>query len=324
MLCLERLNALIESKYTLSNWKKKKFIWRYSLFFSIFYISLTLGILYTLIVRLLISSEKFSNHACNSSKIISIKRIYMVLLIFIILMGFLNFLISRLTHLYSRFTNSGFFNLGIYYRVVGFLIKYISWILSLIYISWISFLIINIITIFYDSEKWCSIKYNTYGMDAFNNCLLLKNGDTGCQIAKDVINLRSKESCSDFNVLKMQSFLFLVRASPNLTCTLKDKKLCDFFVDFLKSKQSSWDSFPNCLGNTTDLTEEYFLESSHLKSDIYLFSVSIIFFWFITTVILFALFIIVKVNTPIDSSFIINEERLNFFFKFTRSLDVWR
>ncbi|CRG99383.1 conserved Plasmodium protein, unknown function [Plasmodium relictum] len=317
MLYLERLNSFIENKYIVSNWKKKKFVWRYSFFFSIFYILLVFGIVYTLIVKLLISSERFSNHSCSSSKIASVQRIYMAVLIFIILMGFINFFFSRLTYLYSNFTNNEFFNLGIYYTVVGFLIKYISWILSLIYMSWFFFLIINTITIFSSPNGWCSLKYNMYGMDALNNCLLVKNRAT-------VIVLRKKESCNDFNILKVQSFLFLVRSSPNLVCSLKDKKLCDFFVDFIKNKQSSWESFPNCSGNTVDLREQYFLEDSDHKSDFYLFSVSFILFWLVTTITLFTLIVVIKVNTPIDSSFIMNEERLNLFLKFTRLLDVWR
>ncbi|CRG96721.1 conserved Plasmodium protein, unknown function [Plasmodium gallinaceum] len=317
MLYLEKLNSFIENKYVVSNWKKKKFVWRYSFFFSIFYILLVFGIVYTLIVRILISREKFSNHSCSSSRIMSVQSRYMEVLIFIILMGFINFFFSRLTYLYSNFTNSEFFNLGIYYTVVGFLIKYISWILSLIYMSWLFFLIINIITIFSSPNKWCSLKYNIYGMDALNNCLLVKNRAT-------VIVLRKKESCNDFNILKVQSFLFLVRSSPNLVCSLKDKKLCDFFVDFIKNKQTSWESFPNCSGNTVDLREQYFLEDSDHKSNIYLFSISFILFWLVTTIILLTFIIVIKVNTPIDSSFIMNEERLNLFFKFTRLLDVWR
>ncbi|SBS83791.1 conserved Plasmodium membrane protein, unknown function, partial [Plasmodium malariae] len=145
-----------------------------------------------------------------------------------------------------------------------------------------------------------------------------------CEITKDVINLKTKDSCNDFIFLKARSFLFLVRSSPNVVCSLKDKKLCDSFVDFIKNKQTSWTSFPNCVGNVDDFTEQHFLDTSDMKSDVYLFSVSVVFFWFVTTVILFTLFVVIKVNTPIDSSFILNEERLNFFFKFTRILDVWR
>ncbi|GAW80236.1 hypothetical protein, conserved [Plasmodium gonderi] len=324
MLVLERLNSFIENKYATSNWKKKKFVWRYSLYFNIFYVSLALGIVYTLIVRLLISSEIYSNHFCHSSTTSSVKKLYMIILIFLILMGFLNFLFSRLTYIYSNFTNREFFNSGIYYTILGFLIKYMSWILSLIYISWICFLFVNIITIFFSPRNWCSLKYNIYGMDAVNNCLLVKNKATGCEIDKGLINLRTKESCNDFNILKVQNFLFLIRSAPNEVCTLKDKKLCDFFVDFIKNKNISWTPFPNCSGNTPDLKEEYFLENPSTKSDLYLFSMCLIFFWFVTSAILISLFVLVKVSTPIDSSFIVNEERFNFFFKFTRILDVWR
>ncbi|GAB65746.1 hypothetical protein PCYB_072480 [Plasmodium cynomolgi strain B] len=324
MLLLERMNTLIENKYAISNWKKKKFVWRYSLYFTIFYICLLLGILYTLTVRFIISSDTYSNHYCPSTTILSVKRIYMLVLIFLILMGFLNFLFSRLTFIYSNFTNSEFFNSGIFYTIVGFIIKYMSWILSLVYICWICFLFVNMMIIIFLPQNWCSLKYNVYGMDALRNCLLVKNRATGCEIDKALLNLRTKDSCNDYNILKVQNFLFLSRSTQNQSCTLKDKKLCEFFVDFIKNKNTSWSSFPNCSGNTPDLTEEHFLEESTMKSDIYLFSVSVIFFWFITTVTLIAFFIVVRVSTPIDSSFVVNEERFNFFFKFTRLLDVWR
>ncbi|EUD67995.1 hypothetical protein C922_01607 [Plasmodium inui San Antonio 1] len=324
MLMLERMNTLIENKYAKSNWKRKKFVWRYSLYFTIFYISLALGIVYTLIVRFLISSDMYSNHYCSSSTILSVKRIYMVVLIFLVLMGFLNFLFSRLTFIYSNFTNREFFNSGIFYSLLGFIIKYMSWILSFVYICWICFLFVNMMIIIFWGQNWCPFKYNVYGMDALRNCLLVKNRDTGCEINKGLLNLRTKDSCNDYNILKVQNFLFLTRSAPNQACTLKDKKLCEFFVDFIRNKRTSWTSFPNCSGNTLDLKEEHFLEDPTMKSDIYLFSVSLIFFWFITTVILIALFIVVRVSTPIDSSFVVNEERFNIFFKFTRFLDVWR
>ncbi|SOV14110.1 conserved Plasmodium membrane protein, unknown function [Plasmodium gaboni] len=324
MLYLEKLNSFIENKFALSNWKKKKYVWRYSLFFSIFYILLLFGLCYTIIIRFLISNESFSNHYCSSSKISSLKRSYMFIFIFVILMGFLNFFFSRLTYLYSNFTNSEFFNLGIYYTIVGFLIKYMSWVLSLLYICWIFFLIISILTIFFNPSLWCGLTYNIYGMDALHNCFLVQSKHTGCEISKDIIKLTKNDACNDFNILKVQSLLFLVRSSPNESCSLKDKKLCDFFVDFIKNKQTTWESFPQCSGNTLELTEEYFLEQPNKKSNIYLFSLSIIFFWFITTLVLFTLFIVIKINTPVDSSFIMNEDRLNFFFKFTRLLDTWR
>ncbi|KNG75884.1 hypothetical protein PFMG_02179 [Plasmodium falciparum IGH-CR14] len=324
MLYLEKLNSFIENKFALSNWKKKKYVWRYSLFFSIFYILLLFGLCYTIIIRFLISNESFSNHYCSSSKISSLQRSYMFIFIFVILMGFLNFFFSRLTYLYSNFTNSEFFTLGIYYTIVGFLIKYMSWILSLLYICWIFFLIISILTIFFNPSLWCGLTYNIYGMDALHNCFLVQSKNTGCEISKDIIKLTKNDHCNDFNILKVQSLLFLVRSSPNASCSLKDKKLCDFFVDFIKNKQTTWESFPQCSGNTLELTEEYFLEQPDKKSNIYLFSLSIIFFWFITTLVLFTLFIVIKINTPVDSSFIMNEDRLNFFFKFTRLLDTWR
>ncbi|CAG9480532.1 conserved Plasmodium protein, unknown function [Plasmodium vivax] len=324
MLLLERMNTLIENKYAKSNWKRKKFVWRYSLFFTTFYICLSLGILYTLAVRLLISSETYSNHFCPSSTILSVKRLYMAILIFLILMGFLNFLFSRLTFIYSNFTNSEFFNSGFFYALLGFIIKYMSWLLSLVYISWICFLFVNMLIIIFWPHKWCTSKYNAYGMDALRNCLLVKNRATGCEIDKALLNLRTKDSCNDYDILKVHNFLFLARSAPNQACTLKDKKLCEFFVDFIKNKNTSWTTFPNCSGNTPDLKEEHFLEEPTTKSDIYLFSLSLIFFWFLTTVVLIALFVVVRVSTPIDSSFVVNEERFNFFFKFTRLMDVWR
>ncbi|CDU17574.1 hypothetical protein YYC_02596 [Plasmodium yoelii 17X] len=324
MFYLEKLNSFIENKYAMSNWNKKKYIWRYSLFFNIFYVLLIFGIIYTLIIKVLISQEKFVNHSCSVANIASIQNTYVIVLVFISLMGFLNFIFSRLTYIYSKFTNSEFFNLGIYYSIIGFLIKYISWILSLIYISWIGFLLITILSIIFYPNKWCSPKYNNYGMDALTNCLLVKNDVAGCEIPNDVINIKSKEYCSDLNYLKVHKFLYLVRSSSDTSCTLKDKKLCNTFLDFLKNKPITLDPFSNCSKYSGDAPDDYFLENTYNKSDIYLLSLSLIFFFFFTTIILFAIFILIRVNTPIDSSFKINSERLNIFFRFTRIFDVWK
>ncbi|CAD2102972.1 conserved Plasmodium membrane protein, unknown function [Plasmodium vinckei petteri] len=324
MFYLEKLNSFIENKYAMSNWNKKKYIWRYSVFFNIFYVLLIFCIIYTLVIKILVSQEKYSNHSCNIANMASIQNMYVIVLIFISLMGSLNFIFSRLTYIYSKFTNSEFFNLGIYYSIIGFLIKYISWILSLIYISWVAFLLITILTIIFYPNKWCGRKYNSYGMDAMNNCLLVKNDVAGCEISSEVLNIKSKEYCNDLDYLKVHKFLYLVRSSPNALCTLRDKQLCNTFVDFLKNNPIEADAFPNCSKYSGDAPDDYFLENANNKSDIYLLSLSLTFFCFFTTIILFTLFILIRVNTPIDSSFKINSERLSIFFRFTRIFDVWK
>lgn len=146
----------------------------------------------------------------------------------------------------------------------------------------------------------------------------------GCEISSEVLNIKSREYCNDLDYLKVHKFLYLVRSSPNTLCTLRDRQLCNTFVDFLRNKPIEPDSFPNCSKYSGEAPEDYFLENANNKSDIYLLSLSLTFFCFFTTIILFTLFILIRVNTPIDSSFKINSERLSIFFRFTRIFDVWK
>lgn len=324
MFLFKTLNERLRNRYVVSNWAKKKFVWRYNLFFTVVFLLLVVGLIFTTTVRMLIESASFNNEMCSSSTIASVKRNFMTMIIFVTIISCINFIFSRLTNLYSNYTNGEFFNLGIYCTIVGFLIKYISWFLSLIYMCWSLFIIINAITIFFNPNSWCHLRYNVYGNDAVENCQLARNGNAGCEIENSLLTIKSSESCNDFKVLTMYSFLYFVRKSPTYTCSLKNKQLCEFFITVLKTKEVKWNAFPECAGDTVDLQLQHFLEDSKQKSDFYLLSVAYNLFWGITAVVLFSCFILIKLKTPVDSSFILDDEKLNMFFKFTRLMDIWR
>ncbi|VWU51345.1 conserved membrane protein, unknown function [Hepatocystis sp. ex Piliocolobus tephrosceles] len=324
MLYLEKLNKFIESKFSTSNWFKKQYIWRYSLYFRFFYMLLIIGLIYTIAIKFLISEVSYNNQSCSSWNMSQIQMIYTTLIIIIIILIFCNFVYSRLTNIYSHFTNSEFVNLGIYYVFIGFLLKYVPWVLSLIYMIGILFISINIVTFILSPTKWCSEKYNVHGADAVNNCLLYMNDSTGCAIPQGLIDIKKNRHCNDFNILKKHNFLFVTRKNKYDTCSLEDKALCQFFVEFLKDKNKQWDSQPQCLGNSITHDKDYFLENSGMKSNIYLFTFCLFAFWVVTIVVSFTHFIIVRASTPVDPSFVVNEDNFNIIYKFTRLLDVWR
>lgn len=325
MWSLKSLNNSVERRFIITNWNKKRFVWRYSCYFTSFFILLFCGLLYTVLLRYLLSHTYFNNHSCSNSTIKRAQGNFMAMIIFTIIIGSLNFIFSRLTYLYSNYTNSEFYNLGIYCRIVGFLIKYISWILSVIYLCWLTFLLVNIISMLAFPKEWCSTKYNVLGLDAKDNCILIKNDAAGCEITDTMIKLKKEDSCNDFNILKMHNFLLFVRNSYDVQCSLKEKVVCELYLQYTTNKPlANWNKHPNCIGENILLEEQIFTEDSKQKSDFYLISIAYLAYWCFTALVIFSFFIILKISTPIDPSFMLNSEHLNIFFKFTRLLDTWR
>lgn len=324
MFLLKAFNEFLRNKYFLSNWHKKKFVWRYSIYFSTVFLILIFGLFYTATVRVLLNNSRYNNQACNSATINRIQNNYIVMIVFVSIICCINFIFSRLTFLYSNYTNGEFFNLGFYCTIVGFLLKYIAWFLSFIYILWVPFLVINAISVLCFPEAWCSPRYNMYGQDAVDNCTLIKQKETGCEVSKTVIDIKPSESCNDFNILTVNSFIYLVRSAPKKKCSLTDKKLCDFFVNFILEKNDDWTPFSDCVGKNVDLRINFFLDVPKSKSDFYLLSVSYILYWIVTLIVLLANSVIIKLKTPVDPSFILSNQKINIFFKFTRIFDIWR
>lgn len=163
------------------NWMRRRYSWRLAFFYRLLTALAVIGVILTLVLRLMIVSLSFfRNYRCGKQAISLIGLNFILMMSIMGTTAILCIMMARILDMFGNFTIAEFMSLGKWLSRLGFVSKWGPWLVALLADMWVIVSFINNVWILASPQDWCSRRWSPKAVVAVDNCRMWYNGNAKC------------------------------------------------------------------------------------------------------------------------------------------------